>query len=103
MRKFALVDGCATWSATLPVPLRRSSKSRSFVGFAGTTCGSWIDARATKRSLAIEYWALGFVSGWNVLGSAGNDVLENVDANAVWIWLDNQCRCRNLSNLLSTR
>jgi hypothetical protein len=39
-----------------------------------------------------QYWALGFLSGVNISGSAGTDFLEPIDGQAVWAWLDNYCR-----------
>ena len=66
------------------------------VGFGGDSCGTWIEARGKGRSTAMQYWALGFVSGANTFRIEGNDFVKDTDANAIWVWLDNFCRSRPL-------
>ena len=39
----------------------------------------------------MQMWALGFVSGSN-WSETGKDRLEGIDADALYIWLDNYCR-----------
>ena len=91
MRKFALV-----MAVLLGANGHVLAEPNTYLGFGHTTCGSWTDVRATKRSPAMQFWALGFVSSWNVLGNTGNDALKGLDANALWAWLDNHCRSQPL-------
>ncbi len=65
-------------------------------------CWSWSDIRRAplsqqpmtyielEASVFAESWAFGFLSGLAV--ASGRDVLNNVDANQVWPWIDNACR-----------
>lgn len=66
--------------------------SRSYIGYSGTSCGTWIAERKKEpiHALGMEAWALGVVSGSN-WSSEGKDRLKGLDANAIWSWLDNQC------------
>lgn len=91
MRRLALVI-----AVLLGTSVHVVAEPRGYVGFAGTSCGSWIDARAKKESLAMEYWALGFVSGANGYADQGVDLVKGTDANAMWVWLDGFCRSQPL-------
>ena len=44
----------------------------------------------------MAFWALGYVSGANVFFTEGKDSLKEVDADAIWSWLDNYCRSHPL-------
>jgi hypothetical protein len=68
----------------------------TFAGFGGISCGKWMDVRARKQSMAMEYWALGYVSGVNAFRTDGNDFVKDIDADAMWDWLDNYCRSQPL-------
>ena len=53
------------------------------------SCGSYTTERTfPTRGQQLQYWALGFLSGVNISGSAGTDFLEPIDGQAVWAWLD---------------
>ena len=57
------------------------------------SCDSYTTERTfPTRGQQLQYWALGFLSGVNISGSAGTDFLEPIDGQAVWAWLDNYCR-----------
>jgi len=72
------------------------------VGFQHTSCGTWTQARANHQSAEMEFWAMGFVSGANVVRARENavDILKDVgDAEALLSWIDNYCRSKPLELL----
>lgn len=74
--------------------LQSMAQTRKYIGYATTSCGSWTNERSKQYSIAslgLEHWALGFVSGSNWT-SHGKDELADVDADAIYAWLDNYCR-----------
>ena len=65
-------------------------------GFSGTTCRSWTQARANDQAAAMEYWALGFLSGINYGRSdvGGKDILRGRDIDSLYTWVDSYCDSR---------
>jgi hypothetical protein len=80
--------------------------------FAGNvSCGSWMTYRRSGTASGLEQFVLGYVSGENVMMAQAQqvvaeakriplgavaptpniDVLEGVDANGVFAWLDTHC------------
>lgn len=46
--------------------------------------------RGTDQAFGHEQWVLGFLSG---IGRSGiSNPLDNLDAEAVWAWIDKYCR-----------
>jgi hypothetical protein len=84
----ALLIASITWSATV------QAETVEMIG-AGVdqSCGSWVEARKQDgwRALAMQQWALGYLSGAAV-HSENLNPLRGVDAAAVWLWFDNYCR-----------
>jgi hypothetical protein len=57
---------------------------------SSSTCGTWLENRRSSSYNAMGFWALGYFSGAATY-SADLDPLANVDADAVFFWLDNYC------------
>ena len=59
------------------------------------SCGGWVEVRkgAPNKQL-IEEWALGYLSGVAIW--TPESPLDNLDAAAVFVWLDNVCQQRPL-------
>ena len=76
-----------------PVPAW-ADRGVDYVGAGSdSSCGTWLNLR---QGNILEWspmgsWALGYLSGvaW---ASETLNPLKDVDANAVWYWLDNYCR-----------
>ena len=66
----------------------------------GTTCAEWTSARISGRSLIIEHWISGALSGMSI-ASNKQFWTRNGSANvkAVVLWLDNYCE-RNPSTFV---
>jgi hypothetical protein len=58
---------------------------------SSSTCGTWLGNRRSSSYNAMGTWALGYFSGAATY-SADLDPLANIDADAVFYWLDNYCR-----------
>ena len=63
-------------------------------GYGTNKCATWTAWRREKQAGLAEQWILGFLSGVGyevVRNSAVDNLLNGVDANAVWAWVDNYC------------
>jgi len=58
------------------------------------SCGGWVEIRKTPNKAAAEEWTLGYLSGVAMWSPASP--LDNLDAGAVFVWLDNFCQQRPL-------
>ena len=58
---------------------------------AASSCGTWVAERARRRALGLEQWLMGFLSGVGWSQPDGDDPLTGLDANAVFLWMDNYC------------
>jgi hypothetical protein len=57
---------------------------------AGTgSCGSWLESRIGFPSFGARGWVMGYLSA---RVSDTNDLLEKLDSDAVFYWLDNHCQ-----------
>lgn len=59
------------------------------------SCGQWVTSRADEDKHwatvgAFTSWELGFLSGMALITQ--DDILKNVDAASVQLWLDNYCK-----------
>ena len=72
------------------------------IGAGTDSCGSWTALRRQSEFAAVQpaEWILGFLSGVGFRGVPGrDDPLNNVDARAVWAWVDNYCLAHPLENI----
>jgi hypothetical protein len=84
--------------------LEASAQSRIIFGEAGTTCGTWTQARQTKSRKAglSAQWVAGYLSGSNVqAGDNYPDALVGTDFDGLMAWVDNYCRA-NPHDLVGT-
>ena len=55
------------------------------------SCGVWVDYRA-RDIVYPNVWLLGFLSGGNVFGGLKGNVLESVDRESIFLWMDKFCK-----------
>jgi hypothetical protein len=81
----------------------RAQEGRDYFGVGGQSCGVWVDARKRNEARSQGNWVLGYFSALNLWGVIGrdNDALKNVDANAIYHWLDNYCQANPLETIAS--
>ena len=75
------------------VPSLSLAQTRTLLGYPSVSCGKWVSERKEKSSISAEVmkaWASGAVSGANGF-SDGKDWLKDVDAEVIFVWLDNRC------------
>jgi hypothetical protein len=66
------------------------------------SCGTWVSDRRIPNSVSASQdaqWALGFLSGIGMMGSGDADPLNDLDYNAVMVWLDNYCATHPLNKI----
>ena len=79
----------------------RPADAVRFIGAGTGSCGTWTADR-TKNGVAArqdEQWMVGYLSGvggW----TTDLDPLKNVDAKAVWAWMDNYCRAHPMIKIM---
>jgi len=81
---------------------------RQMIGLGSSqTCGTWTAERKksehgsmTPMASGIAAWSLGFLSGINLVNKSSN-LLETVDAEAIWAWLDNYCAAHPLDKVVA--
>ena len=63
------------------------------------SCGNWTEARATNamRSLANEFWLLGFLSALAI--ETERDFISGTDNPSLFLWMDNYCKENPLSHV----
>ena len=79
--------------------LEASAQSRIIFGEAGTSCGTWTQARQTKSRKAglSAQWVAGYLSGSNVQADDNYpDALVGTDFDGLMAWVDNYCRANPL-------
>ena len=73
------------------------------IGNGTGSCGAWTADRRRPMGLvaqAEEQWILGFLSGVGYESQDTIDPLNNVDAEAVWAWMDNYCLAHPLERIM---
>jgi hypothetical protein len=80
--------------------LEASAQDRIIFGEAGTSCGTWTQARQTKSRKAglAAQWVAGYLSGSNVEADHPADVLVGTNFDGLMAWIDNSAG-RTLSTL----
>jgi hypothetical protein len=78
------------------IGLSQQSVAQS-IGYADQSCGFWTKERSKRTSfdkIGMQSWATGYLSGANAVSKAASnsDFLKGVDGDAVWAWLDNNCK-----------
>jgi hypothetical protein len=74
----------------------------SLIGPGVASCGTWTAHRRNQGavpSLADQAWVVGFLSGIGYVGRNAADPLNDVDAEAVWAWVDNYCKVNPLDTI----
>lgn len=93
-RRPALAIGVALAAAIAAAPC---AKAATLMGSGITvSCGGWVEARKGTGPIRplLEDWGLGYLSG--VAMWTQESPLDNLDAAAVFVWLDNYCQSRPL-------
>lgn len=87
---------------------QQAGAALSLIGTGTASCGTWTVSRAHQDTLdhyLLEQWVLGFIAGaaYESPDSASEhlDPLRNVDAQAVWAWMDNYCRASPLDEIVN--
>jgi hypothetical protein len=72
------------------------------MGAGRSSCGTWMADRAARGIGAMndESWVAGYLSGAAVYNAS--NLLNGVDGNAVWAWMDNYCRAHPLVSINGT-
>jgi hypothetical protein len=79
------------------------AQNYNLIGSGTESCGSWSAHRHEYRQGAPvthgmqiaqqeASWVLGFLSGIGFMHHNDDDPLDGVDANGVWVWIDNYCQ-----------
>jgi hypothetical protein len=68
------------------------------LGVGSVSCGTWTIGRRDRTAFGLEQWMLGFLSGAATWSPTLNP-LNEVDADAVWVWVDNYCRVHPLDRI----
>jgi hypothetical protein len=65
------------------------------------SCGQWVTARRYHRSLSMEGWVIGYLSGLNFAFDASgyNDILANLDPPSAYLWIDTWCNAHPLDDV----
>jgi len=63
------------------------------------SCGQWaaVSGDPTVERAVIKNWLTGFMSGLAM--GQGKDILEQTDADSIYLWMDNYCRENPLNSL----
>jgi hypothetical protein len=64
------------------------------------SCGNWITERSSANKwygIANNYWLNGYLSSY--AKSTSQDILKNMDNEAVKLWMDNYCKEHPLSEI----
>jgi len=81
----------------------KSDDPRTALGFQKQSCEMWTRVRKVHgaEAAAMEFWALGFVSGSNWSTKIEDkDYLKGLDPDAVHAWLDTYCAQHPLARFL---
>ena len=98
---WGLVVAIACSGLSYTTPLSLAQDSTVVLGPKPNSCGTWVKARSAggKNTEAYESWVLGFLSGATIFGKTNTDFLNAVDADAIFVWIDNYCKANPLENL----
>jgi hypothetical protein len=84
-----LLFGLSLVATLVPTSVEAEESVRIIGSGANATCGRWTELRQSRINNSLEDWALAYISGAAVF--TGRDALKNLDAYAIWRWLDNYC------------
>jgi hypothetical protein len=89
----------------LQIAVADSCNAFTVLGPGSQGCGEWVIRRADKdrfwvQKLSIEVWVLGFLSGVST-DNKGHDILGDVDAESLFLWIDNYCKSNPLQKVES--
>ena len=80
----------AGFALLLLISTPRLARTVNILGTGTSSCGFWLELRTVRTADTPQQWVLGYLSGKAIW--TGNDLLKDVDAFAVWYWLDNYCK-----------
>lgn len=93
-RRFAAVPANTFFTKTAGAVLIRGAGTRG--------CGEWVAARrggtaSSAGAVNMEGWILGYLSG--NADALNIDILRNVSAESIFLWMDNYCKANPLERL----
>lgn len=62
-------------------------------------CGEWVAQSKTTLGSVHRAWLLGYLSGLN-LGFRHKEILGNVSAPQIYLWMDNYCKAHPLNKVI---
>lgn len=66
------------------------------------SCPKWTEERQGKRSQILQFWLLGFVSGYNVYGpEPTGGAAAGVDSTGILAWVDQYCAANPLDSVVT--
>src|ERR1700733_6651247 len=91
----------ALLAASMLLGFTAQASSHLYIGDGANSCGAWTQERAqdSQRVQLWKGWVLGFVSGVNNISDQHPDFLKQVDAPAIYAWIDNYCRSNPLDHV----
>jgi hypothetical protein len=99
---------CAVLAAALLVQFMIAGGAYGQIHYRGAGvfgCGLWVEARQTDSGTGavsglqqMENWILGYLSA--VARKSDKDFLKEVDAKAIFQWMDGYCKANALSKLV---
>jgi hypothetical protein len=83
------------------VLMTNQASAKYYHGAGGVSCGRWLELRPEKNAETVQLrsWVQGYVSGANGYLQS-TDFLADLDAPAIFAWLDNYCRQHPLEKLI---
>jgi hypothetical protein len=77
------------------------ARAYNLMGNGIVSCGTWTVDRQHDRAATLEQWVFGFLSGIGYWGAAqASNPLNGMDAEGVFVWIDNYCRTHPISQLV---
>ena len=55
------------------------------------SCGKYVESRV-RNDIVPSVWILGFVSGANVFNERKINILQNIDRESIFLWMDKRCK-----------
>lgn len=80
-----------------------AEEMRTYTTIGARSCKVWNDQKAEQQKVTAEInfsqfdllttrsWLLGYLSGYNALLSEEIDLLDDIDADTITLWMDNYC------------
>jgi len=66
------------------------------------SCGKWIERRSSSDNYGqkiYKWWAMGFMSGINLMEPTYQDIAPQIDNESVYFWLDKYCKEKPLKTI----